>query len=66
MTLMLSAQAMGLASGPVGGFDAGSVAREFGLTASDLPVMLVTVGRAAAGNWPQKARKAVAEVLTLA
>ncbi|KVZ28722.1 NAD(P)H nitroreductase [Burkholderia cepacia] len=63
MTLMLAAHAKGLASGPMIGFDPLGVAREFELLDTDVPAMLVTVGYAAAGNWPQKPRKAVSDVL---
>lgn len=63
MTLMLAAEGMGLASGAMSGFDAAGVAREFNLGANEVPVILVTVGYAAPGNWPQKPRKALAEVL---
>ena len=66
MTLLLAAEGMGLASGAISGFDPAGVAREFGLQASELPVMLVTVGHPAAGNWPQKPRKPVEEVLRFA
>lgn len=66
MTLILAAEGMGLATGPMGGFDAQGVAREFGLSERELPVMLVTVGYAAPGNWPQKPRKPLAAVLELA
>ncbi|MEK6418377.1 MAG: nitroreductase family protein [Burkholderia gladioli] len=52
MTLMLAAQAKGLASGPMIGFDPQGVAREFGLLDTDVPA-----------NWPQKPRKAVSDVL---
>jgi nitroreductase len=62
-TLMHAAAAMGLASGPMVGFDAAGVAREFGLAADETPVMLVAVGRAAPGNWPQKPRRPITEVL---
>lgn len=62
-TLIHAAQAMGLASGPMGGFDAGAVAGTFGLSPRELPVLLVAVGRAAPGNWPQKPRRPLAEVL---
>lgn len=65
-TLMHAAAALGLASGPMVGFDAGAVARAFGLAPDELPVMLVAVGRAAAGNWPQKPRRPLAEVLEFA
>nr|WP_297350745.1 nitroreductase family protein [uncultured Caldimonas sp.] len=64
-TLIHAAQAHGLASGPMVGFDADGVAREFGLGPTEVPVMLLAVGRAAAGNWPQKPRRPLAEVLQL-
>lgn len=66
MTLMLAAQGMGLASGPMGGFDASGVAKEFNLAETEVPVMLVTVGYLAAGNWSQKPRRAVEEVMVFA
>lgn len=66
MTLMLAAQGLGLASGPLGGFDAAGVAREFGLAPEELPVLLITVGHARADNWPQKPRKPLAQVLSYA
>jgi nitroreductase len=65
MTLMLAAQGMGLVSGPMIGFDPVGVAKEFQLTANDIPAMLVAVGIAAPGNWPQKPRLPVREVLTI-
>lgn len=65
MTLMLAAEGMGLASAPMGGFDAAGVAGAFGLQADELPVMLVAVGRAAEAAAP-KPRRPVAEVLALA
>lgn len=65
MTLMLAAQGMGLVSGPMIGFDPAGVAKEFQLTANDIPAMLVAVGIAAPGNWPQKPRLPVREVLTI-
>ena len=65
MTLMLAAQGMGLVSGPMIGFDPVGVAREFNLSANDVPAMLVAVGYAAAGNWPQKLRLPVKDILTI-
>lgn len=65
MTLMLAAQGQGLASGPMIGFDPVGVAREFQLTSSEVPVMLIAVGYARAENWPQKPRKTLKQVLTL-
>lgn len=66
MTLMLAAHDQGLASGPMIGFDAAGVSAAFGLAAHELPVMLIAVGPAAAGNWPQKPRRPVADVLRFA
>ena len=66
MTLMLAAQGMGFASGAMSGFDADGVVQEFGLNRNEVPVMLVTVGYPADGNWPQKPRKPVEDVLEIA
>lgn len=63
-TLMYAAQAFGLASCPMGGFDPDGVAREFALAPGEIPVMLLAVGHAAAGNWPAKPRRPVADVLS--
>lgn len=63
MTLMLAAKGQGLVSTPMIGFDQSAVAREFGLSNLEIPVMLVTVGYPGATNWPQKPRKAVNDVL---
>jgi nitroreductase len=62
-TLMYAAEALGCVSGPMVGFDAPGVAREFGLGPNEVPVMLLAVGRAAPGNWPQKPRRPLAQVL---
>lgn len=64
-TLIFAAEALGLATGPMVGFDAEGVAREFGLGADEVPVMLLAVGRPAPGNWPQKPRRPLAEVLDI-
>lgn len=63
MTLMIAAQAKGLASGPMIGFDPNGVKREFGIGDRYVPVMLVTVGYPAPGNKPRKPRLGVDEVL---
>lgn len=63
MTLMLAAQGMGLSTGSMSGFDPAGVARAFDLRENEVPVMLVTVGYPAAGNWPQKPRRPVREVM---
>jgi nitroreductase len=65
MTLMLAAQAMGLVSGPMIGFDPEQVRAGFGLGADDVPALLVTVGRPAPDNWPRKPRQPVSEVLDI-
>jgi nitroreductase len=62
-TLIYAAEAQGLSTGPMGGFDADGVSREFDLGPDEVPVMLLAVGRAATGNWPQKSRRATGEVL---
>jgi nitroreductase len=66
MTLMLAAQGKGLVSCPMIGFDQAGVAAAFGLAASDVPVMLVTVGYPGASNWAKKPRKNVNDVLAYA
>jgi len=63
MTLMIAAQAKGLATGPMIGFDPAGVKREFNISDRFVPVMLVTAGYAAPGNWPRKPRLSVDEVL---
>lgn len=63
MTLMIAAEAKGLVSGPMIGFDAAGVKREFGIADRYLPVMLLPVGYAAEGNWSRKPRLTVDEVL---
>lgn len=65
MTLMIAAQAMGLVSGPMIGFDAAQVHAGFGLTADEIPALLVTVGRPAPGNWPRKPRRPASDVLAI-
>ena len=62
-TLMFAASALGFASGPMVGFDPLGVRRDFGLADDELPVMLLAVGRAAPGNWPQKPRRPLGDVL---
>jgi nitroreductase len=64
-TLIYAAEAMDFVSGPMNGFDEQGVVREFGLTLDEVPVMLVAVGRKAPGNWPQKPRRPLSEVLQI-
>ena len=63
MTLMLAAEAKGLVSGPMIGFDPEGVKREFGVSDRYIPVMLIAVGYAAAGNHPRKPRLSLDQVL---
>jgi nitroreductase len=59
------ARSWGLGSTPMIGFDPEAVHREFGLAATEVPVMLLSVGAERPGNWRQKPRRPVAEVLDL-
>ncbi len=63
MTLMLAAEANGLVSGPMIGFDPEGVKREFGISDRYVPVMLIAVGYAAEGNHQRKPRLRVDEIL---
>ncbi len=63
MTLMIAAQAKGLSSGPMIGFDPEGVKREFGIAERYLPVMLLTVGYPAPGNMSRKPRLDVDQIL---
>jgi nitroreductase len=65
MTLMMVATEKGLASTPMIGFDQAGVAAAFNLGDREVPVMLVTVGRAGANNWPQKPRRATRDILSI-
>ncbi|MDG9670586.1 nitroreductase family protein [Hahella sp. CR1] len=65
MTLMFAAQGMGLSTGAMSGFDPQALAQEFGLSEREVPVMLVTAGYPTEGNWPQKVRRPVEEVMAL-
>lgn len=61
--MMYAARSLGLGSTPMIGFDADAVAREFTLAKDEVPVMLLSIGAERAGNWAQKPRRPVAEVL---
>lgn len=65
-TLIFAAEASGFVSCPMVGFDPEAVARTFDLRSNEAPVVLVAVGHAAPGNWPQKPRRPLAEVLEIA
>ncbi|MDH2355167.1 nitroreductase family protein [Bradyrhizobium sp. SSUT112] len=64
--IIYAARSLGLGSTPMIGFDAEAVHREFGLADDEIPVMLLTVGPEQPGNWPQKPRLPVADVLHFA
>ncbi|WFU51341.1 nitroreductase family protein [Sinorhizobium terangae] len=64
--IIYAARSLGLGSTPMIGFDDVAVHREFGLAEDEVPVMLLTVGLERAGNWPQKPRLPVADVLDFA
>ncbi|KAA0180278.1 nitroreductase family protein, partial [Cupriavidus gilardii] len=63
--IIYAARSMGLGSTPMIGFDAEAVHREFGLAKNEVPVMLLSVGQERSGNWAQKPRRPVNEVLDL-
>ena len=63
--IIYAARSLGLGSTPMIGFDAEAVHREFGLGANEVPVLLLAVGTERSGNWAQKPRRPVAEVLDL-
>lgn len=63
--IIYAARSLGWGSTPMIGFDAEPVHREFGLANDEIPVMLLPVGPERAGNWPQKPRMPVTDVLDL-
>ncbi len=63
MNLMTAAQAMGLVSAPMIGFDPAGVKKAFSIPEQLLPVILIAVGYPAPGNWPKKPRFPVSQVL---
>jgi nitroreductase len=63
--MIYAARSLGLGSTPMIGFDDEAVHREFGLAEDEVPVMLLSVGPERPGNWAQKPRRPVAEVLDL-
>ena len=63
MSLLIAAREMDLDCGVLGGFDAAGVHAAFEFSPDEIPVMLVTVGRAAPGNWPQKVRRPLEDVI---
>jgi nitroreductase len=63
--MIYAARSLGLGSTPMIGFDAEAVHRAFGLGKNEVPVLLLSVGPERPGNWAQKPRLPVAEVLDL-
>ena len=63
--MIYAARSLGLGSTPMIGFDAEAVHREFGLAEDEVPVMLLSVGPERPGNWAQKPRLPVGDVLEL-
>jgi nitroreductase len=63
--MIYAARSLGWGSTPMIGFDAEAVHREFGLAKDEVPVMLLSIGPERPGNWPQKPRLPVADVLDL-
>ena len=63
--MIYAARSLGMGSTPMIGFDAEAVHREFGLAEDEVPVMLLSMGPERPGNWAQKPRLPVAEVLEL-
>lgn len=63
--MIYAARSLGLGSTPMIGFDAEAVHREFGLTENEVPIMLLSVGAERPGNWVQKPRRPLVDVLNL-
>ncbi len=64
--LIHAAQAMGLGTTPMIGFDPVGVSREFSLSDNEVPALLVAVGYPTEANWPQKPRRPISDVLAFA
>jgi nitroreductase len=63
--MIYAARSLGLGSTPMIGFDDRAVHREFGLAEDEVTVMLLSVGKERTGNWAQKPRRPLVEVLDL-
>ena len=63
--MIYAARSLGLGSTPMIGFDADAVHREFGLAADEVPVLLLSIGAERPGNWAQKPRRPLNDVLAL-
>ncbi len=65
MTLMLAASDMGLATGPIIGFDPAEVTRLVGLDDDHFPVMMVVIGKQLGESRPRAYRFPVSEFVRL-
>src|SRR5579872_6232576 len=63
--MIYAARSLGLGATPMIGVDAEAVRGEFGLAEDEVPVMLLAVGPERPGNWAQKPRLPVSDVLEL-
>ena len=61
--MIYAARSMGFGSTPMIGFDDVAVHREFGLADDEIPVMLLTIGHEREGNWVQKPRRPLSDIL---
>lgn len=61
--MIYAARSLNLGSTPMIGFDADAVHQEFGLGEDEIPVMLLSIGTERQGNWAQKPRRPITEVL---
>ena len=64
--MIYAARSLGLGSTPMIGFDADAVHREFALAENEVPAMLLSIGPERQGNWAQKPRRPVTDVLDFA
>jgi len=62
MNLMNAATDMGLVTGPMIGFDPVALKEQFHINERYEPVMMITVGYPAEGNWPKKTRLSVEQL----
>ena len=65
MSLMLAAKSMGLATGPMIGFDPSAVGERVGLTADLIPVMMIVLGKQEGEMRPRAMRLPLSEVVKL-
>jgi len=61
--MIYAARSLGLGSTPMIGFDAEAVHQQFELGGNEVPIMLLSVGPERPGNWAQKPRRPVDDVL---